>query len=261
MMAEGILLLNKPTDLTSFDCIRALKKLLPRKTKIGHAGTLDPFAHGLMIIAIGRSATKHLSAFMGQRKTYVATAQLGMLTDTMDITGAVVAATPPQDNAACSGHHLGLGLFIPSEQSLRDALISLQPSYEQIPPTYAALKHKGTPLYELVRRNKITDQEASDIVASKKRTVRIYEARFDSYAPPEFGITATVSKGTYIRCLMNDIARRASSCATTLTLARTAIGPFRIHDALALENLSEQTLTQHLMPIDEVLPRIALEEL
>lgn len=243
-MTEGILLLNKPADITSFDCIRALKKILPRKTKIGHSGTLDPFATGLMIIAIGRNATKQLSAFTNQAKTYVATAQLGLLTDTLDGTGEVV---DPGETTT------------PTEQALRDALASLQPAYEQIPPSYAALKHKGKPLYELMRKKKITEEQASKIVATKQRTVSISQASFDSYAPPTFSITITVSKGTYIRSLMNDIARRAGSCATTTLLARTSIGPLCVSTALPVDQLTEQSIHDNLMPIDQVLARITQE--
>src|SRR5579872_4094622 len=121
-LKTGFLLLDKPCGMTSFGCIKHLKRIIKQKIKIGHAGTLDPFASGLLIIAIGREATRLLPRCMEMKKTYVATGKCGELTDTLDCTGAVVATSST----------------IPTEQDLRVALNSFGSSYEQIPPIYSA---------------------------------------------------------------------------------------------------------------------------
>lgn len=127
----GFLLVNKPCGISSYGCIIHVKKILRQKIKIGHAGTLDPFASGLLIIAIGREATRIISTIAVLEKTYVATGKLGELTDTLDHTGKVIKQID----------------FIPTQQEVAAALASLGSSYQQTPPLYSALKHEGYPLY------------------------------------------------------------------------------------------------------------------
>lgn len=238
-MLEKLLLLNKPADCSSFDCIRRLKPFFPKRTRIGHAGTLDPFATGLLIVCIGRGATKHLSRFMGLPKTYIATATLGEVTTTLDRTGTFLPTEPGK---------------IPSHDDLRNALNDIGTSYEQIPPAYSALKHNGTPLYKLARSGAIAEEELEKIAQNKRRTVHLYSSILDSYEPPRFTLTATVSQGTYIRTLMHDIAQRAGgSGATTQTLHRAAIGPFSCEQALDADAISEETIAQHAVAIEDAL--------
>lgn len=211
-MKSGILLINKPQDITSFDCVRQLKRLLPRGTKIGHAGTLDPFATGLLIICIGREATRLVPQLMQLPKTYVTTAQLGLRTDSGDYSG-----TPVEE------------LAVPKELSmekLQEAASHLMPSYQQKPSIFSACKHKGEPLYKWARSGVLPMEELLDIVIEKAKTVHLYTCRIDEWQAPAMTVTATVSQGTYIRVLVDDIAKEVGSGATAITLARTAIGPF-----------------------------------
>jgi tRNA pseudouridine55 synthase len=236
---SGFLLINKPIGMSSYGCIGHIKRILRPsfvktsadfqqgyggqvRQKIGHAGTLDPFASGLLIVAIGREATRLLSQIMGMEKTYLATGKCGELTDTLDCTGAVVATTE----------------VIPTEQALYNSLESFGSSYEQIPPLYSALKHQGKPMYLLVRNKMMTEEQLQEVADAKRRTIQLYDKQFLSYNPPFFTIQVKVSQGTYIRTLINDIAVRAGSYATTHQLARVAIGPFDLSRAVDLASLT-----------------------
>jgi len=218
----GFLLINKPVGISSYGCIGYLKRILKQKIKIGHAGTLDPFASGMLIVALGREATRLIDRIMVMEKTYVATGKCGELTDTLDRTGVIITEA---DNSI-------------SEQKIRDSLASFGSSYEQIPPLYSALKYQGLPLYTLVRQNVMNKEQLQEIVVSKRRIVQLYDLQFLSYEFPYFTIQARVSHGTYIRTLINDIAIRAGSCATTYQLTRTTIGPFSLDQAVDLASLN-----------------------
>jgi tRNA pseudouridine55 synthase len=233
---SGFLLINKPVGISSYACINHIKRIIRQeiqnsdfliegsskiRIKIGHAGTLDPFACGLLIVAIGRQSTKLLSHCMAMPKTYVAMGKCGELTDTLDCTGQTVATSA----------------IIPSQENLRTSLESFGSSYEQIPPIYSALKHAGMPLYLLARKNMLHETELQTIADAKRRSIQLYDKQFLSYEPPFFTIQVTVSQGTYIRTLINDIAQRAGSCATTYELVRTSIGRFTLTDAWDLSSL------------------------
>src|SRR5277367_6222931 len=125
-LLNGFLLINKPVGITSFDCIRKIRQFLPYKTKIGHAGTLDDFAQGLLIICIGKEATRLVETLMQVDKEYVVRAKLGELTDSLDLTGEIVQET-------------SVPFFLVDD--LKNALEKLGSSYEQVPPIYSALKH------------------------------------------------------------------------------------------------------------------------
>ena len=220
-LKSGFLLINKPVGMSSYGCIGYIKRIVRQKIRIGHAGTLDPFASGLLIIAIGREATRLLSRCMAMEKIYKATGKCGELTDTLDCTGTIVETS---DN-------------IPSEQDLRSSLDSFGSSYEQVPPLYSALKHQGKPMYLLARNKMLDEQQLHELADSKRRTIQLYDKQFLSYQSPFFTIQVRVSQGTYIRTLINDIAVRAGSYATTYELSRTAIGPFTLDDAVDLRSL------------------------
>src|SRR5438105_9832776 len=165
LMFSGFLLVNKPIGISSYACIGRIKFLLrqddsvPKKIKICHAGTLDPFASGLLIVAIGREATRLLSQCMAMKKTYSATGKCGELTDTLDCTGTIIAQSDT----------------IPFEQDLREALKSFGSSYEQTPPIYSALKHEGSPLYALARKNILDEGQLQAIADAKRRIVQLYD--------------------------------------------------------------------------------------
>jgi tRNA pseudouridine55 synthase len=253
-ITPGFLLINKPADITSYGCIRHLKRILKQKIKIGHAGTLDPFATGLLIVALGRQATRLISHIMEMEKTYIATGKCGELTDTLDCTGTVVST--------CA--------YIPSEEEIKTSLASFGSSYEQIPPLYSALKHEGNRLYALTRQNDMSLQELQTIAENKCRTVQLYDLQLLSYESPQFTIKARVSHGTYIRTLVNDIASRAcpssfdelrmsgersraGSCATTYQLARTTIGTFNVAcatDLMAIQSLDD--INRLIIPVENI---------
>jgi len=220
---QGFLLINKPKNITSFDCIRHIKNIFgATKIKIGHAGTLDPFATGLLIIALTRQATKHISVLMKLDKEYLAKAKLGELTDTLDKTGTITQ-TEAIENI--------------SEQKLIEAINDLEDEYLQTPPAFAALKYRGKPLYALARQKKLPNETLSDILQQKKRKVQLHALELLNFEPPFFTLKAHVSHGTYIRSLMNNIARQIETCATTYELERTKIGPFDLQEAHPLLDL------------------------
>lgn len=243
VIKTGFLLINKPVGMSSYGCINHIKRILrvligkPNGAiglKVGHAGTLDPFACGLLIVAIGREATRLLSQCMVMEKIYIATGKCGELTDTLDCTGTIVATS---DN-------------IPSEAALRAALESLGSEYEQIPPLYSALKYQGKPLYLLARKKMMDQEQLQGIADGKRRTIQLYEKHFLSYQATFFTIQVRVSHGTYIRTLINDIAVRAGSCATTYQLARTAIGSFTLDKAIDVSALTVDTINDHIIDPD-----------
>ncbi len=240
MIAElktGLLLINKPTGITSYGCIGYLKRIIRQKVKIGHAGTLDPFACGLLIVAIGRNATRLMSRIMILEKTYTATAKLGELTDTLDCTGTI-------SDEKDSSHIV--------QDMLSGAIASFGSSYEQIPPLYSALKHQGDPLYKLVRTGQMSEHDLKVIAENKRRTVQLYEMKLLSFDPPFFTLKARVSHGTYIRSLVNDIAVRAGSCATTYSLERSAIGAFELDKAADLADINTiEDINEHLISVEE----------
>jgi len=247
MIKTGFLLINKPVGISSYGCIGRIKHILRTsvtdqsasvtkvRQKIGHAGTLDPFACGLLIVAIGREATRLLSQCMVMEKTYIATGKCGELTDTLDCTGTVVATSD----------------IIPSQDQLREALNSFGSEYEQIPPLYSALKYQGKPMYLLARKKMMDEQQLKEIADNKRRIIQLYDKQFLSYKVPYFTIQVRVSHGTYIRTLINDIAVRAGSCATTYELARTAIGPFTVDQAVNVFQFNTvDDLNNSIIPID-----------
>jgi len=236
-VSSGFLLINKPTGITSFGCIGYLKRILKQKIKIGHAGTLDPFASGLLIVAIGREATRLIDTCMKMEKTYVATGKCGELTDTLDLTGTVIETTDS----------------IPSQEALRHAVASFGDSYEQIPPLYSALQHQGQRLYLLARQKLMDVELLQEVAKTKSRRVHFYDFQLLSYESPFFTIQARVSPGTYIRTLVNDVALRAASYATTYTLARTAIGHYNLEQATDLGAINTiEDINRLLIPVESL---------
>ena len=239
---HGFLLINKPKDVSSFKCGGQIKKLLgvtnKNRIKIGHAGTLDPFATGLLLICIGREATKSIAHMINLDKTYLVKAKLGELTATLDHTGIVLKQEQ-------SGHI--------TKKMLLEAIEKLGDKYEQTPPIYSALKHEGRPLYKLAREKKLSLEELEKIIENKKRLVTLHELRLTDFDPPYFSFKARVSKGTYIRSLANDIAEKTGTCATTYELERTHIGKLSLEQAVDLEKLQTiDDLNKYLL--DEISP-------
>lgn len=215
---DGYILIDKEVGITSYDAIRKLKKILPHKQKIGHAGTLDPFASGLLITMLGK-ATKTWNQLQQLPKTYEVKVEFGYETDTQDPTGKVIREVPA-----------GTGL---SGESLRQAMLKFTGNISQTPPSYSAKKVNGKRAYDLARSGEIFD------LAPKQ--VEIYEFNITKMKWPKVEFEVTVSSGTYIRTLIVDLAREIGMAATATDLRRTAIGNFKVDDALKSSDINEKT--------------------
>jgi len=238
----GFLLINKSPSITSFDCIARIKKIVQQKIKIGHTGTLDPFATGLLIIAMGRQATRKIQHVMTLDKEYIAKGKLGELRDTLDYTGSVVQTI--QANGI-------------TEEILQQAICSLDSSYKQVPPVYSALKYQGTPLYKLARNKQLSIEHLQKIASLKTRIVDLHTITLLDFSFPYFTVKAHVSHGTYIRSLMHAIACRAGNCATTYALTRTKIGPFNLDDTINIEDIKQvNDIQQNIISVEKFIKKI-----
>jgi len=209
-MINGILLIDKKKGITSYDVIRNIKKDYPKGTKIGHTGTLDPFATGLLIIMIGRQATKLMNRFHILKKSYIVEAQFGFETDTQDITGKVVSKT---DDG-----------IVPTKEDIEKTINKkFLGKIKQIPPKYSAKKIKGKKAYELTREGKE--------FKLKPKEIEIFEFKILDYNYPNIKFEILSSTGTYIRTLVHDLARALGTYATSTELRRTEIGPFSVKQA------------------------------
>ena len=242
-LSSGFLNVDKPTTWTSADVVRCVKGLLKVK-KVGHGGTLDPLASGVLPICFGK-ATRLASQLLGCDKTYRMQIQLGSLTTTGDADGEVTQSADYQ--------HV-------TEQQVTSALDDLSDWIDQVPPMYSALKHKGKRLYQLAREG-IT-------VELKPRRVRVYEVRLESYAPPELVVNATVSSGFYARSYAVDLAAKLGTVAHLAGLVRVQAGKFDIKDAYTIDQIraahAAGNLQELLLRSDFVLedtPRVTLSAL
>lgn len=214
---SGYLLVDKPVGPTSHDVVDAARRIL-RTRKVGHAGTLDPFASGLLILAVGRM-TKEISKFVGLDKSYEATLRLGATSDTMDRTGTV---TEQKDRAPVS------------REAFEAALGKFRGAIDQVPPMYSAKKVGGKKLYELAR-------EGVEIERKPVR-VTIHELELVDYAWPIAKLRTRVSSGTYIRALADDIGKALGCGAYLEELRRTSIGGFDVKEAVAKDAIALTSL-------------------
>jgi tRNA pseudouridine55 synthase len=213
---DGFLLIDKPGGWTSHDVVAKMRGLA-RTRKIGHAGTLDPMATGLLVLGLGR-ATRLLRFVQQLPKEYVARALLGVATDTLDADGTEVARTP---------------LAI-SRAELSDAMKAFVGDIEQIPPMVSAVKIDGQKLYELARRGEEVERPA--------RSVQIHELELTAFEPGDFPVAefrVVCSSGTYVRTLADDIGRALGGRAHLTGLQRTRIGSHQVRDAVPLDALIE----------------------
>jgi len=215
---SGLLLVNKPSGITSFKVVSIIRKTLKVK-KVGHCGTLDPLAVGLMIVLVGKSATKQQDKFMKQDKVYYAKIKLGIKTDTGDLEGQIISQSDFSN--------------ITLEQ-IKSVCNSFIGETEQEPPMYSALKVNGKKLYELARKG-IT-------VERKKRKITIYNIDVLSFDGSEIEIRVKCSSGTYIRVLAQDIGTKLNTDATLSYLRREQIGPFSLDNAVSLENIVPENI-------------------
>lgn len=229
-MADGIINVYKEQGYTSHDVVAKMRGILKQK-KIGHTGTLDPMAEGVLPVCLGKG-TKLCDMLTDKTKTYRAVLLLGMETDTQDTTGTVLDEKP----------------VTVTEEEVREAVLSFQGEYDQIPPMYSALKVDGKKLYELARAGKEVERKA--------RPVTILDIRVENIALPRAVITVTCSKGTYIRTLCYDIGRKLGCGGCMESLIRTRVSGFELEDSLKLSEIerlkAEGTLDEHIVPIDAV---------
>lgn len=229
---DGVINVNKPKEMTSFDVVAILKKILNTK-KVGHTGTLDPDATGVLPICIGK-ATKLVEYLTSDRKKYKAAVQLGITTDTQDISGNVIKSCFP-----CV-----------SENELKAAISSFIGEIEQIPPMYSAVKIDGKKLYELAREGRTVER--------KPRQITIHKIDFLVYNEKSsvFEMEVDCSKGTYIRTLANDIGEKLGCGAVISELERLSSGNFNIGESYTLEEIKKKVEKEDysfLIPLSEVM--------
>lgn len=208
---NGIIIINKPKGITSRDVVNSVSKILKTK-KVGHTGTLDPLATGVLVICIGK-ATKLVELLTSNDKEYIATVKLGVLTDTLDTDGNVLKTEE---------------IFI-DKNELLNVLNSFIGTYNQEVPLYSAVRINGKKLYEYARNN--------EEVTLPKRMVKISNIELLSFSKEEYSFKVTVSKGTYIRSLIKDINDKLGVIGVMSGLVRTRQGKFSIDNAYDLEDI------------------------
>ena len=234
---DGILLVDKPADHTSHDVVARIRGRF-RLSKVGHGGTLDPAATGLLVILLGR-ATKLSGRVMGHDKAYEGVIRLGVETDTFDAQGRIVRCATDEAMARVS-----------FADAARETA-AMRGDRFQTPPMVSACKINGVPLYKLARKG--------EEVERKPRLVHLYEfTALEGAAPwPDVAFRVRCTKGTYVRVLADELGKALGVGAHLLSLRRTASGPFDVKEAVPLETLLEsESLDPYLMPIPEMLARL-----
>ncbi len=222
MVEAGVLLVDKPVGITSFAVVSRLRRILGIK-KVGHAGTLDPFATGLLIVCAGRPATRLMSGLMEGDKEYLATLRLGVETKTYDTEGAVTARRP-------------VGLL--SARRVEQCFAIFRGSQLQVPPAYSALKHQGKPLYYYARKGIVVTKEARPVeIRVLERTDGVEDIHGEEAT---LGIRVVCSKGTYIRTLAADIGQHLGCGAHLDQLRRIKSGCFSVDEALDWDDLGSE---------------------
>lgn len=219
---QGLVLINKPDGITSFGAVARIKRAAKEK-RVGHTGTLDPMATGVLPVLLGR-ATALSSLLLDADKSYAAAVRLGVTTDTDDITGTVLEEKP----VCVTGDELS------------DAVKHFTGEIMQRPPFYSALKKDGVRLYSLARKGELTD--------IPKRSVKVFSAEIiKPLKNNEFTVNFHVSKGTYIRSLARDIGEYLGCGACLSALCRTFTGGFSLSECVPLEDLTEESINRHLL--------------
>lgn len=229
---QGLLLVDKPKGWTSFDVVNYVRKLVaqiegkkPKNCKVGHTGTLDPMATGLLVLVIGKEYTRRASDFSKLDKTYEVTMRLGQTSTTADEEGEKTAVSDT----------------VPPEKAVREALGRFRGQIMQTPPAFSAMKINGQRAYKLAREGKAVELEA--------RPVTIYSNELVSYEYPDVRFISEVSSGTYIRSLVTDIGDLLETGAYMADLRRTVVGQFSIDDAVSTDDLSEDILRQRILTL------------
>lgn len=228
----GFLPLHKPVGPTSHDMVARMRRLLPRKTRVGHTGTLDPFASGVMIIGVGK-ATRFSDDIHKLGKSYRATIRLGQRTDTLDNTGSVDLEMPvPTFDAA----------------RLEEVAAQFRGDILQMPPIYSAKKVDGRKAYDLARENKA--------VELKPVALHIHELKLQVLDAQTLICDVTCSTGTYIRSLGRDIGEALGTCAHLTQLVRTSVGGLSLDSCVTPDDLTKENLGEYLIKVSKLLPQI-----
>lgn len=233
LIVDGVLIIDKPAGLTSHDVVWQVRRIL-RERRVGHTGTLDPFATGVLVVLVGR-ATRLLQFLSAAVKEYEATVRFGYATDTGDATGQRLTAPQMQNATEEIVHAL-------SEREIEAALESLRGEIEQVPPMYSAKKVQGRKLYELARRGIEVERAAMRVMIYELEAVKRADTWLHRHADGTCDLQVRVvsSAGTYIRTLAEILGERLGTAAHLQSLRRTRAGDFRIADALTLDELKEK---------------------
>lgn len=238
---SGLLPVDKPTGMTSHDVVAFARRRLGQRG-IGHLGTLDPNASGLLVLALG-VATRCAVVWQGGRKTYAGTARFGLVTDTQDTQGRVLATSPLR----------------PSEADIRAAALALTGDLRQVPPMVSALKQHGERLYDIARRGETVERAA--------RPVRVESWRWLAFTGDEASFEVDCSGGTYVRTLVHDLGERLGSGAALSALRRLRSEPFAVAQACSWAELGDgapaDVLARAGVPLDralETLPAVVLDD-
>jgi tRNA pseudouridine55 synthase len=238
---SGLLLLDKPSGPTSHDLVARARRRLGERS-IGHLGTLDPGASGLLVLVVG-AATRCATVWQGGRKTYAGTARWGVVTDTQDLHGQVLASSDAR----------------PDEAAVRAAALTLTGAFGQVPPMVSAIKQGGEKLLDLARRG--------ETVERAPRPIEVDAWRWSSFTRDEAAFEVDCSGGTYVRTLVHDLGARLGCGAALAALRRLRSAPFTVERACpadALESLpADEVLARWGVPLDEalaVLPTLSLDE-
>jgi len=237
---DGFLVVDKPSGVTSHHVVAVLRRFF-RQKKIGHTGTLDPFATGVLPIALGEG-TKAITFLDESLKEYRATMRLGISTDTQDLEGTVLQER--------NWRHV-------TPVMVTDLLPAFSGELSQVPPMFSALKRDGVPLYKLARKGETVEREARGIV--------IHALTIDSIDLPEISFTVRCSRGTYVRTLSHDMGEYLGCGAHLLQLRRTASGPFTLENAFTLDELAslspDEITARHFVTIRKALSHLPELEL
>jgi len=235
-MRDGVLIVNKPKGITSTRVVERVKRKL--KTKVGHTGTLDPIATGVLVLLIGK-ATRFSWLFLNMEKIYRVTALLGVSTDTYDIEGNVLKRS--EVDVRC--------------EEIEELLSTFKGRIEQFPPPFSAKKIEGKRAYKLARKG----------IRPKLKPIRvfIYELEMEKCEPPEVELLMKVSSGTYVRSLVHELGERVRAGAVVKELTRLSVGPFSLEDAVSLEELlTSEEPWEYVLPLEDAfsfLPKVSLD--
>ncbi|MHB1864928.1 MAG: tRNA pseudouridine(55) synthase TruB [Candidatus Saccharimonadales bacterium] len=226
---KGLLLVNKDVGWTSFDVVSYVRKIIaseqklkPAQIKVGHAGTLDPLATGLLLLLIGKEYTKKANQFSKLDKDYLVDIKLGEITPSGDL----------ETNPTLYSK------YKPSNKEVEQTLKALEGKIMQLPPIFSALKINGQRAYKLARAGKQAEL--------KPRPVEIYSLKLINYSYPNIKLATQVSSGTYIRSLVVDIGNQLKTGAYMASLSRTRVGKYKLEDALSIKQIDYEQISSHI---------------